>query len=178
MRKHKHYTGCTPPCLDFPRKRGGIGLALVLFASIRNLQSRHNFGPRRPALHERQGLLLRSLPCALCLSVIPAGTSLMVSRSVAMILPALAWRIWGSLSGFLPAPFYMLELITELFRRTKFDIDAVIQNNCQILEDKRRRARQKPDIELMERTRELGQRRPTLGISLEGFRHQNISPRR
>ena len=72
----------------------------------------------------------------------------------------------------------MLGLITKLFRRTEFDIDAVIQNNRQILEDKRRRARQKPDIELMERTWELGQRRPTLGISLEGFRHQNISPRR
>ena len=50
----------------------------------------------------------------------------------------------------------MLGLITKLFRRTKFDIDAVIQNNRQILEDKRQRARQKPDIELVERTWELG----------------------
>ncbi len=72
----------------------------------------------------------------------------------------------------------MLGLITKLFRRTKFDIAAVIQNNRQILEDKRQRARQKPDIELVERTWELGQRRHTLGISLKAFRHQNISPRR
>ncbi len=36
----------------------------------------------------------------------------------------------------------MLEIITKLFRRTKFDIDAVVQNNRRILEDKRRRARQ------------------------------------
>ena len=37
-----------PPCLTLPPKRGGIGLALVLFASIWNLQSQHNIGPRRP----------------------------------------------------------------------------------------------------------------------------------
>ena len=58
-----------------------------------------------------------------------------------------------SLKAFFSA-FHMLEIITKLFRRTKFkfDIDAVIQNNRRILEDKRRRASQKPDIELMERT--------------------------
>ena len=47
----------------------------------------------------------------------------------------------------------MLEIITKLFRRTKFkfDIDAVIQNNRRILEDKQRGASQKPDIKLMEK---------------------------